>query len=129
MAKTKLGFPARNASAYAVRALLQEGGSVRLRAAPWGKGEVLAEQTVDRLAHRRAATAEAGRIVLARFEATLALRTGDPAWAQVIQKDGTVVLECDVGGLKSKAALQLEPLRVFAHGTVEGFELYYTQPE
>lgn len=132
MARIKLGAIARTVSATAVAGLLERnGGKLRLRAAPWGTGAVLAELPAARVG-AAGYSVNAGRATL-RFEDALGLVKGDPTWAQVVTAEGEVVFECDVGprvkkGVKG-AALQLEPLTVHPHGTVSVPELFYTQPE
>ena len=123
MAKIKLGAIARTVSAAAVAGLMERGGKLRLRAAPWGTGAVLVE-----LPAGAGFDVRKGRATL-RFEDALGQAKGAPAWAQCVTADGEVVFELDVGGKESAAALQLDPLTVWREGTVSVPELVYVQPE
>ena len=129
MAKIKLGMLARTVSAHAVAKLLERDGRLLLRAAPRGKGVILAELPVVRTANF---AVSAGRAII-RFEDALGVLRGDPVWAQCVTKEGELVFEIEVGP-KAKtgekgAPLQLAPLTVHPHGTVSVPELVYVQPE
>ncbi len=121
MAKTKLSPLGRTLSARAVAAAV-----ARLRLIA-GDGELLAElpATVD-------GGTKDGRAVL-KFADALGLRMGDPKVAHAVTVGGDVLFEVDVGPVVAKgkmgAALQLDPWRVFPHGTVSVPELIYKQPE
>lgn len=129
MAKIKLGTIARTVSASAVAKVVGAGSNLRLRAAPWGAGKVLAELPAVRTQNF---VVSVGRATL-KFEDALGEVLGDPAWAQVVTLEGDVVFELDVGPKAQKgvkgAALQLDPLTIHPHGTVSVPELVYIQPE
>lgn len=130
MAEIKLGLIARTVSAAAVAALVERGGKLRLHAAPWGKGELLAELPAVHAA--MGYSVDSGRATL-RFADSLGQVKGDPTWAQCVTVDGEVVFELDVGPVAKRgalgAALQMDPLTIHPYGTVNVPELIYVQPE
>ena len=121
MAKTRLSSLGRTLSARAVAAVV-----ARLRLLD-GNGELLAELPVI-----ADGGVKDGRAAL-RFADSLGQRMGDPKLGQCLTADGDVVFDVDVGPVVAKgktgAVLQLDPWRVFSHGTVSVPELIYEQPE
>lgn len=92
-----------------------------------GNGELLAE-----LPAIADGGVKDGRATL-RFADSLGQRMGDPKLGQCVTTNGDVVFDVDVGPVVAKgktgAALQLDPWRVFPHGTVSVPEMIYEQPE
>jgi hypothetical protein len=121
-----LSVAVRNARLAAVAAALDaaaEGGLLRLYTAPRpAPGEALVEQVMlaeVRLAKPCTVSLAGGVLAFAPLPRALCVRSGQAAWARLLDGDGRMVMDLDAGLPGSDAELQLDRLELLAGGALD----------